>query len=90
MVWDIVSGNGSSALPALRFRYALVSPNFTYHGPKLTWFLNDMVAMRCCLPALQLPSRLPEASRSTRGHVMLHGRHFCRLSALARVPVICK
>jgi hypothetical protein len=22
-------------------------------------------------------------TRSTRGHVMLHGRHFCRLSALA-------
>ena len=45
---------------------------------------------RCCLPALQLPSRPPEASWSTRDHVMLHGRHFCRLSALARVPVICK
>jgi len=45
VVWDIVSGNSSSALPALRFRYALVSPNFTYHGPELTWFLNDVVAI---------------------------------------------
>ena len=44
----------------------------------------------CCLPALQLASEAAWAARSTRGHVMLHGRHFCRLSALARVPVICK
>ena len=45
---------------------------------------------RCCLPALQLPIEAAWAARSTRGHVMLRRRHFCRLSALAQVPVIHK
>jgi hypothetical protein len=47
VVWDIVPprrGGAGGSLPALSFKYALVSPNFPYHGPQLTWFLNDVTA----------------------------------------------
>ena len=37
--------NGSSASPALRFRFALTSPAFEYYDESVVWFLNDLAVV---------------------------------------------
>lgn len=44
VVFD-VRGGTRSEWPILEFKYALVSPNFTYFGPEVVWFLNDVTGI---------------------------------------------